>query len=300
MLQPGGPSTGHPSPAGYPPAGGGSLALLRSNKLLLHVGAGTLGGILGALLAELVPTDWGMSDAELVVAVGLWAAVFAGIISMSLFISDMWHQRRRIRPGAIAIAWLVGAGAGFVAGAVAQAVFLIEIDSFEFKNYVLRTVCWGIAGLLIGAPLARTVPNFGLIRGGAAGFIGGCVGGILFVLIANEMPDRWGRVCGIGVLGLALGLAMYAAEAIFREASLVIYWAPDETSQVSLGTQPVTIGGDLEDDVHVPGLPANVSTVVLFNGQIIQIDNYSGARTALRHGSQMQIGPIVAVVQARH
>lgn len=290
---------------GYPPrptsaaSGSGVIAKLRSNKLLLHTGIGALGGMVGTLLAELAPSNWATSDFEMTMEVGIWAGIVASVIATALFISDMWHRRRPLRPTALAIAWLSGAGGGFIAGAVAQAVFLVDVGSFEFKNYVLRTICWGIAGMLIGGLLSRTVPNLGLARGFSAGFVGGCVGGTLFVLIARELPDVAGRICGFAALGLALGLAMYMVETLFREASLEIIWGPNETSRAALGAQPIIIGGGIEDDVHVPGLPANALTVVLDNGQIAQIDNYTGARTFLRDRSQMQVGPIYVVVHAR-
>ncbi|WP_179475845.1 hypothetical protein [Mycolicibacterium vinylchloridicum] len=272
---------------------------LRSNKLVLHLSAGALGGALGALLAEVVPQEYSTSRFMTIWVTGLWSLLFTSVIATALFLSDAWHQRRELRPGRIGVTWLFGAAAGFVAGAVAQAVFLMPVDSFEFKNYVLRTFCWGIAGALIGGLLSRTVPNLGVGRGIAAGFVGGCIGGISFVLIAQQLPEMWGRIVGIAALGLALGLAMYVVEKLFREASLEVIWAPGETTEIGLGLQPITIGGNVEDDVFVRGLPPNVSTIVLSNGQIEHFENYNGARTLLTNGSQLQVGPIYLVIHAR-
>ncbi|TDO10475.1 hypothetical protein EV580_4764 [Mycobacterium sp. BK086] len=278
---------------------GDVLGKLRSNKLILHLSAGALGGAVGALLAEVVPQEYSTSRLMTIWVTGLWSLLFTSVIATALFLSDAWHQRRELRPGRIGLTWLFGAAAGFVAGAVAQAVYLIPVDSFEFKNYVLRTFCWGIAGALIGGLLSRTVPNLGVGRGIAAGFVGGCIGGISFVLIAQQLPETWGRVVGIATLGLSLGLAMYVVEKLFREASLEVIWAPGETTQIGLGLQPITIGGNIEDDVFVRELPPNVSTIVLNNGQIEHFENYSGARTLLTNGSQLQVGPVYLVIHAR-
>ena len=65
------------------------------------------------------------------------------------------------------------------------------------------------------------------------------------------MPETWGRVVGLGSLGLALGLAMYLVENLFREASLEVIWAYNETTRVSLGAQPISVGGDIEDQIFV-------------------------------------------------
>lgn len=289
-------------PMPMPMAAGNPLGALRSNKLLLHVLAGALGGIVGALFGELF-MDWQPSTkSEVLVMMGVSVAVIASFIALALFLSDAWYQRRQIRPERALIAWLYGAAAGFVAGAVAQWVYSQDFgESAEFKNYVLRSICWGIAGALIGGLLSRTVPNLGLGRGCAAGFAGGCVGGIAFLIVGQngDLPETLARVIGFAVLGAALGLAMYIVEKLFRDATLLVIWGPSDSAQFSLGQQPVTIGGDVEDDVHVAGAPPHMISIVLNYGHIEQIDNYSGARTALNNGSQFQVGPVGLVIQAR-
>jgi hypothetical protein len=244
------------------------LAKLRSNQLALHLIGGTLGGAAGALLAELVNKTRFETRVESVVDAGLWFSICSAVTAAALFVSAEWYQRRALMAGRVLKVLLFGAIAGFVSGAVAQGVFLIHIGSGDFQNYVLRSFCWGLAGSMIGGLLSRTIPNLGLSRGSAAGFIGGCGGGILFVLVSNQLPETWGRVVGVGSLGLALGLAMYLVENLFREASLEVTWAYNETTRVSLGAQPITIGGDVEDTIFLRGLPPQVSSIVLHNGQI--------------------------------
>ncbi|CAM3876680.1 hypothetical protein MYFR107205_29425 [Mycolicibacterium frederiksbergense] len=297
------PWGGPPPHSAYPaqgaaPLSGDFIAKVRSNKLLLHAAAGTVGGAVGALLAEVAANIYDASTFMSVVTTGLWSCIFASVIAVALFLSDAWHQRRVIQPGRALVVWILGAVAGFIAGAVAQSIFLIDFGSIEFKNYVLRSFCWGIAGVLIGGMLSRTVPNLGLARGAAAGFVGGCAGGICFVLVSNYLPEMLGRIIGIAAIGLALGVAMYVVESMFREASLQVIWGPHDTAHVGLGAQPVTIGGGIEDDVVVAGLPSHAASVVLANGHIEYVDNSTGQRTPLTNGSQFQVGSVGLVVHA--
>lgn len=302
------PAMGYGAPSGYglPPSApaygaptSNLVATFRSNKLILHTVAGALSGAFGAILANAMPETWPRSQFQVAIMTGLWFAIITSIIATALFVSDSWHQRRGMLASRIALTWLSGAGAGFLAGAIAQYVYTFDIGSLEFKNYVFRTFCWGLAGALVGGLLSRTVPNLSFIRGSAAGFIGGCLGGICFILISDHTAVVWGRIFGVAILGLALGLAMYVVEKLFSAASLEIVWGPNETSQVALGPQPITVGGDVEDDVFVRGLPPNVSSIVLRNGQIEHIENYSGQCTPMGNGSQLQVGPIQLIVHAR-
>lgn len=294
---------GAAQPAAYPaqasaPSSSAFIAKVRSNKLLLHASAGTLGGAVGALMAEVAANIYDTSTFMTIMTTSLWSCIFASVIAVALFLSDVWHQRRQIQPSRVLVAWILGAAAGFIAGAVAQSIFLIDFGSMDFKNYVLRSFCWGIAGLLIGGMLSRTVPNLGVARGCAAGFVGGCAGGICFVLISSYLPEVLGRVFGIAAIGLALGVAMYLVESLFREASLQIIWGPYDTAHVGLGAQAITIGGGIEDDVVVSGLPDHAASVVLVDGHVEYIDNLTGNRTPLTNGSQFKVGAVYLVVHA--
>ena len=130
-----------------------------------------------------------------------------------------------------------------------------------------------------------------------AGFAGGAVGGIGFLVVSGLFQVTVGRFVGVAILGAALGIAMYLAENLFREASLEVIWAPNETSRVSLGAQPISIGGG-EDHVFVRSLSPHVSSIVFQNGQIEHIETASGKRTPLQDGSRLRIGPINLVVHA--
>ena len=123
------------------------------------------------------------------------------------------------------------------------------------------------------------------------------MGGICFLLVCSVLPETLGRLSGMAALGIALGLAMYVVEQLFREASLEVIWAPGETTRVSLGAQPVTIGGG-EDHVFVRGLPEHIASIVFENGQIEYVESINGKRTSLQDGSRMPIGNLEIVVHA--
>lgn len=285
--------------AGGPPTGN-VVTKLRTNKLAVYLIGGGFGGLTGALLAEpviLSNPSYYTGLLEVILYTALWFGVITSVLAAVLVIAAEWYQRRQLRPLRVVNALLFGALAGAIAGAVAEAIFQQKIGSPEFHNYVLRTFCWGLAGSLVGALLSRTVPNLGLRRGSAAGFIGGAVGGICFILVSHVLPETLGRLVGISALGVALGLAMYVVEHLFHEALLEVIWAPNETTRVTLGAQPVTIGGG-EDHIFVRGLPEHVAAVVFENGQIEHIETSTGKRTPLKDGSRLQIGPLSLVVHA--
>jgi drug/metabolite transporter (DMT)-like permease len=275
------------------------VAKLRTNQLAVYLVAGGLGGLAGALLGEVEASGprYYTSTPQIIMRTSLWSGLFTSVLAVALVIAAEWYQRHQLRPGRVAIAFLFGALAGAFAGAIAELIFQQRIGSIWFQNYVLRSFCWGLAGSLIGAFLSRAVPNLGLIRGSVAGFIGGAVGGISFVLIAGVLPETLGRLVGIAALGTALGFAMYAVEHLFREASVEVIWAPNESTRVSLGAQPVTIGGG-EDHIFLRGLPEHVAAIVFQNGQLEYVESSTGTRTPLTDGSRFAIGPVELLVHA--
>lgn len=277
-----------------PPA----LATLRSNKPLLYLLAGALGGAAGSVLAEFAPG--GGPDATplaLIGITGLWSAIAASVLAAALFVAGEWHQRRDVRPRNVQKIVLFGALAGFVSGAVAQAAYSVQFGPALFHNIVVRTVCWALMGALLGALLSRPVPNLGLLRGLLAGALGGGLGGVGFLLVGSVLPAAIGRLVGLGTLGFALGLAMIVVEKLFREASLEVIWAPNETTNFNLGAQAVTIGGG-EDHVFVRGLPSRFASIAFTNGLIEYVETATGQRTPLKDGSRLEIGRLNLVIHA--
>lgn len=279
------------------------LNALRSNQQLLYAIAGFSGGALGAVFAELVvgsqlDADSTARQLRLVLETALWSAAFASILGFLLYIAGEWYQRHDLNPSRAAQVLAGSALAGFVAGAAAQYLFSMDIGSFELKYYALRIVAWSLMGALLGALLSRAVPNLSMARGLGAGAIGGAIGCMGFLLASMFLPGFAGRVVGIALLGLALGLAMYFVQNMAREASVEVEWAPYETSYVGLGSQPVFVGGGGEEHIFKKGLPPQVSSLVFKDGQVEHVETASGKRTPLQDGSRLRIGGLTLVVHA--
>ncbi|MEX3650085.1 hypothetical protein [Mycolicibacterium porcinum] len=276
---------------------------LRSNQQLLYATTGTVGGALGAVLADILVGDGEesyvvVSQFRLVVETALWSAAFASVLGFMLFAAGEWYQRHDLTASRGAQILGASALAGFVSGAAAQALFNMDVGTFELKFYALRIVAWSLMGALLGAMLSKAVPNLGLVRGIGAGAIGGAVGCMGFLLASMFLPGLAGRVTGIAVLGLALGLAMYFVQSMAREASVEVEWAPYETSHVGLGAQPVFVGGGGEEHIFKKGLPPQVSSLVFKHGLVEHIETSTGKRTPLVDGSRLRIGGLMMVVHA--
>ena len=275
------------------------LASLRGNKLALYGLAGLAGGALGAVVAEPFMGPDLAESTSAIAQVGLYHAALAAVLAAALFAAGEWHQRRNITVPKLLLTLLFGALAGLVSGAAGQALYELAHPGY-FKFYVLRIVGWALSGLLLGAILSQRIPNLGMARGAVAGAVGGaagCVGALVTWEVVPYSAEFLGRIIGFGLLGLALGLAIHIAENMFREACVEVEWAPNETTRISLGSTPVTVGGG-EDHIFIRGLPHHVSSIVFSNGQIEHIETANGKRTPLEDGSRLRIGGKYMVVHA--
>jgi hypothetical protein len=122
-------------------------------------------------------------------------------------------------------------------------------------------------------------------------------GGMGFLVVAGLFAEMIGRMLGVGILGAALGLAIVIVEALFREASLEVIWAPREVTTLSLGPKPISIGGG-DDHVHLSGLPRRAASVAMEQGKIYYTDTATGKKTEFRDGSRIKVGKVEMVVHA--
>ena len=271
---------------------------MRNNKYLLFLLMGLAGGAAGSLCAELVDLKRA-TFARLIFDTALWSAIFTAVLTVGLFWAGEIYRRRPNFPvNLVRKAVVSGALAGALAGAIAQFIYSIPMDSEVMREFAFKPACWGLMGGLLGWRLSKAIPNLGLARGVAGGLLGGSFGGLGFILSTMYLPELLGRMLGVGILGAALGLAIVTIEAIFRQASLEIIWAPKESTSVTLGTIPVYIGGG-DDHIYIAGLPQHAAGVILENGAIHYIDSATGKRTPLKNGSQIKIGKVTLVVRAK-
>ncbi|MEI6398006.1 MAG: hypothetical protein WCO71_04465 [Pseudomonadota bacterium] len=271
--------------------------MIRNNKPILFATLGLFGGVCGVALGEFIP-EFGGSLFRNIAHVAIWSAFCGGGIAVALFTaSEIYHRRRGFYSKQILGYLRAGAYGGAIAGAVAQAIYGTQMLSPDAQNLVLRPLCWGLMGAILGWRLASTIPNLTPARAVGAGGIGGTLGGVAFLAAGALLPAAFGRMAGIGALGAALGIAIVVVDSIFREATLEIIWAPKEVTTVGLGGNMVTIGGG-DDHIYVAGLSRKAAGVVIEQGKIQYVDTASGQRTDLRDGSRLKIGSIEIVVHA--
>lgn len=276
------------------------MASIRQNKKLLFGGMGFIGGVVGALLSEL--TSPGVSRVSVLARIwgaGIWGAVFAaGILVGLIWALEIYSGRNRPSLNKLGGAVLSGLLAGAIAAGIAQAIFSAHQFASFFALFVFQSGCWGIAGGILGWRFSRSIPNLGGGRAALAGLIGGWIGGMGFLIVSSLFAEVLGRALGIGILGAGLGLAMVIVEELCREAALEVIWAPKETTVLSLGARPISIGGG-DDHVYVRGLPQRSATLQLTEGKIQYTDTSTGKKTEFRDGSRIKIGNIEMVVHAK-
>jgi hypothetical protein len=277
-----------------------AIGRIKSHKWFLFAGMGCLGGAAGALLAELAPGAGKEAGfLEFAMKTGIWFALSASLMAVSLFWANEIYQRHGLRPRIVQRGLIVGAAGGIIAGFLAEALFQklsARIDGNSI--YMVYSLCWAALGLLLGLGFAGTIPNFGLFRGMLAGALGGALGGCGFVYFSGVGPEMLGRLVGVASLGASLGLAIVMVSSVFSEATLEVIWAPNETTKFNLGGDPIYIGGGPEDQVFVRGLGERHASVVFSEGTIEYVDAESQNRTALKQGSRLQIGSVTLLIHA--
>lgn len=271
---------------------------MKNNKRLLFLVCGFLGGIVGALVASLVPDSSQSSPTLLCFRVAIWSGAAAAAITVGLFAAGEIYHRKPFSFAVYRRGFAFGAVAGAVAGFIAQAVYGFSDHSSFFGVVVVRSLCWGLMGAIIGWRLSFAIPNLGSSRSILAGAAGGFLGGIGFLLVGLLLPELMGQAAGLGILGAGLGLAIIAIEETLRSAVLEIHWAPKEITSVTLGPKPVYLGGG-DDHVYVVGLPQRALSVVLQNGQIQCTNHTNGVQTTLKDDSRIKIGKVEIVVRSK-
>ena len=282
---------------------------LKSQKWLLFALFGLIGGACGPILGFITPSVGEEHLWQFVVEQGIWTALTSAILTGALFLANEAYARRSLSPGVFCKGILVGLLGGAISGSIAQWLCGTSFGPQWFQGNPIQIFCWGIMGGLLGLFLSQAMPNFGFLKGICGGFAGGLVGGACFLfagrIVNSILPDFSGRLAdllgqmvGMGILGAALGMIMVIVESIFREASLEVVWAPNESSFFNLGSEPIYIGGGKEDQIYVRGLGERHSHVVFAGGTIEYVDAESQNRTPLRNGSSLQIGTLKLVIHA--
>lgn len=235
------------------------------------------------------------------VGVASWSGAIAAGLALCLTLGQNLVARRAWASlGSAARSLALGGVSGALAGGASQAGFgFAELEGGSLL--VGQCAAWSFLGGAIGAGMGAVIPNLRISKAVLAGAIGGAAGGAALVFLGRELGGVAARLLGAGAVGAAIGLMVAVAEAYFAEAVLRIQWAPKEESRFGLGSRPITFGSDPSSDVRLPGsqYAARVGEMRILNGQIEFVDASTGGRHALRDGSKLQFGRVVAIVEAK-
>ncbi len=262
-------------------------------KALYFAFWGAGGGAAGALLAEQTYSLRELLPGYPVVHIAIWFGVVGALVALFLLVGQSLYLRNgfALRKNT----WfgsLYGGLSGLGAGAVAQMIYQTG------PNELLRVLCWGIAGGLLGFSMSFRIPNLGRLRGGCGGFIGGLLGGILFIVLSLVLTEFTGRLGGIALIGGFIGLMIVFAETLFRELWLEVAYGPKELRTISLGAEPISFGGDASVcTVYAQGVEPKAYIYSLDLGKVVCDDLARSRRSELQPGHQQQIGKLTVTVR---
>ncbi len=258
---------------------------------------GAAGGFAGAWLGEFLHfRDQWATFIEAMVDVGIWFGVIGGFIAAAILLGHIKYSARSLSAAIagpnlrrLTLGGVFGVMSGFIAGAVAQGLYT-GIGPTE----VLRAICWGVAGGLLGITLSFRIPNLTAIRGLAGGFAGGIVGGIIFIGVSVSGSEVTGRLIGIAIIGFAIGLMIMLADALFRKAWLEVRYGPRETRTLTLGSEPLRVGSDAgQCAIYVKSMPAIAYAYRFEAGRVICDDRISNRSGPVPFGVPMTVDGVM-------
>ena len=265
---------------------------LSAFKKALQFGiSGAVGGFVGNLITEpfMQRLTGSASFFDSVLSTARWFGLVGGGIATAIMFGYYYYIKGKPQiKQALKNGGVFGLIAGAISGAIAEAIYS-GIGGGD--NELLRVICWGIAGSLLGLGLAQRIPNLGALRGMGGGGVGGVLGGCLFILFAYNLSGTAGRLAGCAAIGFWIGIMLVVAETLFNKAWLVISYDTGVNRTLTLGSEPITFGSD--ENLSIICIP-NVSPLAmrfqLEAGQIVCENVDSGAVSYLRSGDQKKIG----------
>ena len=161
---------------------------LSALKKALQFGiSGAVGGFVGNLITEpfMQRLTGSASFPDSVLSTARWFGLVGGGIATAIMFGYYYYIKGKPQiKQALKNGGLFGFIAGAISGAIAEAIYS---GIGEGNNELLRVICWGIAGSLLGFGLAQRIPNLGSLRGIGGGGVGGVLGGCLFILYAYNL-----------------------------------------------------------------------------------------------------------------
>lgn len=252
------------------------------------------------------PSDAPKPSIKAALIMGVWTALLAIFMSLFLVTAQNFLTRRPLL-NFRSTATVFGGGmmVGIMSGFISQYLFSIAaagiVEKYPDMGWLLNVgvvVGWMMLGCLMAIGMGWFIPNLPKVRAGIGGMIGGLVGAIAFLVALSLLPklDLLGRMMGTAILGISIGLMIALVETMFREACLEVIWAPMETTRLSLGTRPITVGGG-DDNVFVNGLPQHALRIEMVEGRIT-CTQADGSQSLLKDQSRIDVGSVELVIHA--
>ena len=237
------------------------------------------------------------SEKRVVVRSGVWAGAIAALICLAL-LAGQHHYLRGTLPalGGIAAGLFGGLLVGLIGGAAGQGLYLLAPDG-SVLGTVFQVLGWTLLGGLAGAGLSPFIPNMKWYLGLVGGALGGAAGAVGF-LVASRVDEVAGRLAGGLLLGFCIGLMVAVVEAAFRRAWLEVRYGARETITVTLGPEPVKIGGDAKlCTVWARGAAPLALRFFVRDGNVICDDAVMKREGAVLEGFSKEVGNVTVTVR---
>ena len=231
---------------------------------------------------------------------GLWVGLVCFGIGVAVEAIQQLMLGGLVRPLPVLRTMAISLALGFAAGVIAQALYAYALGGAKEWGQVPRVVSWIFVGAGLGLSISLAIPNLSALRAVLLGALGGLVAVGGFLLVSSSGSETASRLMGASFLGLFIAFAVSVAEAVAREAYLVVHWAKNETSTVNLGSRPVMIGTSGESTVRLSpktGYPAAVASFELKDGKAVMTNHMSRTTHVLKDGNKLTLGAVIVEVR---
>ena len=229
---------------------------------------------------------------------GLWTGVLTGLVCVALLIGQSRYLQRALSPRDVLLGLAGGVLVGAIGGAAGQGLFLLAKTDNRFVGALFRVLSWALLGGLAGAGLSLFVPNLGGVPGLLGGLLGGTAGAIGYIAASALTGDTAGRLAGGVALGSAIGLMVALAEVAFRRAWLEVQLNEREVITVSLGPEPVRIGGEPKAcTVWARGAAPIALRFFIRAGKVVCGDVLNRTESAVENGFTRTVGSVTVRVR---
>jgi Ca-activated chloride channel family protein len=231
---------------------------------------------------------------------GLWVGLVCFGIGVAIETFQQVLLGASLRPLPVLRTMAISLGLGFAAGVIAQALYAYALGEAKDVGALPRIVSWALVGAGLGLSISLAIPNLNVFRSVLFGALGGLVAVGGFLLVAASGSEMASRLMGASFLGLFIALAVTIAEAVAREAYLVVHWAKNESTTVNLGTRHVMIGTSRDSTVRLSaksGYPPQIASFELKDGKALLTNHMSRTTHVLKNGNKLTLGTVVIEVR---